>query len=173
MTSLAHVRTAVTRLDEVEKCADGGESYAVAGQTFVTVTADRSGIELSLPGDDARKVTEDIPGASVVEGGVLVPLDVMNGMQANAVIGRAWAHRAPGRLTKVSAAAASADGDLPRAIGRPATSALHGAGISTLAELSTRTESEIADLHGVGPKAMRLLGEALAAADLGWARPRS
>ncbi|MBO1901387.1 hypothetical protein J4H92_05425 [Leucobacter weissii] len=51
-------------------------------------------------------------------------------------------------------------GDLP-SIGRPATSALAAEGISTLEELSGRTEAELAALHGVGPKAIRLLREAL------------
>lgn len=173
MTTLAHVRTAVKRLAEVAR-VDGAdtETWAVDGRAFLIVTTDRTAVDLVLPADDAEKVTTDIPGASVlVDGdvtGVRVPLDAMNGMQANAVIGRAWAHRAPDHLTEVSAAAASADGDLPRSIGRPATSALHRAGIATLAELSTWTPTEIAALHGVGPRAARLLDEALEAAGLTW-----
>ena len=172
MTTLAHVRTAVKRLAEVAR-VDGAdtETWAVDGRTFLVVTADRAAVELVLPADDAAKVTTDIPGASVlvhadVVAGVRVPLGAMNGMQANAVIGRAWTHGAPDRLTEVSAAAV--DGDLPRSIGRPATSALHGAGIATLAELSTRAPTEIAALHGVGPRAVRLLDEALEAAGLTW-----
>lgn len=173
MTTLAHVRTAVKRLDEVERRDGAGETYAVDGQDFLTVTADRAAVELRLPVGDAEKVTVDIPGATLLaqEGqtvGVVVPLDAMNGMQANAVIGRAWAYRAPDRLTQVSVAAASVDSDLPRSIGRPATSALHGAGIATLAEVAARTPAEIGALHGVGPRAVRLLGEALEAAGLPW-----
>lgn len=174
MTSLAHVRTAVKRLDEVEKSTEGGESYAVDGVVFLEVSAARDAVLLHLAVDDAAKVVLDIPGATQLDGGadgptVTVPLDVMNGMQANAIIGRAWTHRAPDRLTQVGATASAADGDLPRSIGRPATSALHGAGIATLAELATRTESEVAALHGVGPKAVRILSEALAARHLEWA----
>lgn len=174
MTTLAHVRTAVKRLAEVARVDGAGtESWAVDGRTFLVVTADRTAVELVLPADDAEKVTIDVPGASVlvdgdVVAGVRVPLDAVNGMQANAVIGRAWAHRAPVRLTDVSAAAAVTDGDLPRSIGRPATSALHGAGIATLAELSTRRPTEIAALHGMGPRAVGLLREALEAAGLTW-----
>ncbi|GAA2832353.1 hypothetical protein FB468_1437 [Leucobacter komagatae] len=52
-------------------------------------------------------------------------------------------------------------GDLPR-IGRPATSALLLAGISTLAEVSGLSRAELLSLHGVGPKAVRILEAALA-----------
>ncbi|GAA1726424.1 hypothetical protein [Aeromicrobium alkaliterrae] len=174
MTSLTHVRTAVKRLDEVESLTVGGESYAVDGAVFLAIAAARDAVLLHLPVDDAAKVVADMPGATQLDGGadeptVTVPLDAMNGMQANAVIGRAWAHRAPVRLTQVGAAASAVDGDLPRSIGRPATSALHGAGIATLADLAGRTQDEVAALHGVGPKAVRILTEALAARHLEWA----
>ena len=52
-------------------------------------------------------------------------------------------------------------GDLPRSIGRPATGALHAVGITTLAQVAERSEREVLALHGVGPKAVRLLREAL------------
>lgn len=54
------------------------------------------------------------------------------------------------------------DDSLPK-IGAPATRALEGAGIRTLSQVALRRESELAALHGVGPKAIRLLKEALAA----------
>lgn len=44
-------------------------------------------------------------------------------------------------------------------IGRPATGALVDAGYNSLADLPEDLES-LADLHGVGPKAVRLLREA-------------
>jgi hypothetical protein len=44
-------------------------------------------------------------------------------------------------------------------IGRPATGALVDAGYRSLADLPEDLAS-LADLHGVGPKAIRLLGEA-------------
>jgi hypothetical protein len=53
--------------------------------------------------------------------------------------------------------------DLPGNIGRPATNALLGAGLTTLDEVATRSEAELLSLHGVGPKAVRVLAEALAA----------
>jgi endonuclease III len=44
-------------------------------------------------------------------------------------------------------------------IGRPASGALIDAGYRTLADLPTDLD-ELLNLHGVGPKAVRLLGEA-------------
>jgi predicted flap endonuclease-1-like 5' DNA nuclease len=52
-------------------------------------------------------------------------------------------------------------GDLPR-IGRPANSALLGIGITTLDEVAELGREKLLALHGVGPKAIRLLDEALA-----------
>jgi predicted flap endonuclease-1-like 5' DNA nuclease len=54
------------------------------------------------------------------------------------------------------------DDALPRAIGAPATRALHGVGITRIDQVAGRTEAELGALHGVGPKALRLLREALA-----------
>ncbi|MEV6417465.1 hypothetical protein [Kribbella sp. NPDC051718] len=51
-------------------------------------------------------------------------------------------------------------GDLPT-IGRPATSALMAAGITTLAQVATLTRRDLLAMHGVGPKAVRLLEAAL------------
>jgi predicted flap endonuclease-1-like 5' DNA nuclease len=55
-----------------------------------------------------------------------------------------------------------ADGDLPAAIGKPATRALLGAGITTLDQVAEHAEGDLLALHGVGPKAVRLLREELA-----------
>jgi predicted flap endonuclease-1-like 5' DNA nuclease len=52
-------------------------------------------------------------------------------------------------------------GDLPP-IGRPANSALLNAGISTLAQVAALRRRELLAMHGVGPKAVRLLEAALA-----------
>jgi hypothetical protein len=50
---------------------------------------------------------------------------------------------------------------LPLAIGRPATNALNAAGVTCLDDLRKMTEKEIAELHGVGPKAIGILKAAL------------
>ena len=60
---------------------------------------------------------------------------------------------------------------LPK-IGAPATNALAGAGITTLEQVAKLSEPELLALHGVGPKAVRLLQEALAPAGKSLAKPR-
>lgn len=50
--------------------------------------------------------------------------------------------------------------DLPR-IGKPATQALKLAGYTRIKQLTSVTEAELARLHGVGPKALGILREAL------------
>jgi hypothetical protein len=50
---------------------------------------------------------------------------------------------------------------LPK-IGAPATRALAAIGVTTLDHVVERSESELLALHGVGPRAVRLLKEALA-----------
>jgi hypothetical protein len=52
--------------------------------------------------------------------------------------------------------------DLPAKLGAPAERALAGAGIKNLKQLTKFTETEIKQLHGVGPNAIGKLREALA-----------
>jgi hypothetical protein len=51
--------------------------------------------------------------------------------------------------------------DFPAGVAKPALRALAGAGFSKLSDLVTIRESELAELHGMGPKAMALLHDAL------------
>lgn len=51
-------------------------------------------------------------------------------------------------------------GDLPK-IGRPANRALLTIGVTTLDGVAAMGEAELLALHGVGPRAIRLLREAL------------
>lgn len=51
--------------------------------------------------------------------------------------------------------------DLPKT-SEPATNALLAAGYKRLEDLTRATEAEIANLHGMGPKAMRILKAAMA-----------
>jgi len=53
------------------------------------------------------------------------------------------------------------DLDLPRGIGAPATRAPVGAGYSSLGQLAGVSATELAALRGIGPKALRILQEAL------------
>lgn len=55
--------------------------------------------------------------------------------------------------------------DLP-AIGAPAARALQAAGITTLTDVRRHRPEELTALHGVGPKAISVLGTALA--ERGW-----
>lgn len=51
--------------------------------------------------------------------------------------------------------------DLPVGLAAPARRALAGAGISQLAQVARLREAQLRELHGIGPKAIRLLREAL------------
>lgn len=58
---------------------------------------------------------------------------------------------------------ATPDPGLPRNIGAPATRALTAAGYTKLSQLAGVPATDLSALHGVGPKALRLLQEALQA----------
>jgi predicted flap endonuclease-1-like 5' DNA nuclease len=62
-------------------------------------------------------------------------------------------------------------GDLPNAIGKTAARELVGHGITTLAQVAGHTQRELLAIHGVGPKAIAILGEALAAKGLAYREP--
>ena len=55
--------------------------------------------------------------------------------------------------------------DLPK-IGAPATRALASIGVTRLDQLDGRSEKELLDLHGFGPRALGILRDALAAEGL-------
>jgi hypothetical protein len=60
------------------------------------------------------------------------------------------------------------ESDLPR-IGQPALRALAGAGIQKLEQLTSFSEGELKQLHGMGPKALGILRQALADQGLSFA----
>jgi hypothetical protein len=53
------------------------------------------------------------------------------------------------------------EGDLPKDIGAPATRALVAAGYTRLTQLANVPEAELKLLHGVGPRALARLQDAL------------
>lgn len=55
---------------------------------------------------------------------------------------------------------------LPKEIGKTATRVLSLNGITSLNKVSEHTEKELLAIHGVGPKAIRILRDALAKAGL-------
>lgn len=60
-------------------------------------------------------------------------------------------------------------GDLPPGLGKPATRALFAAGYTHLEQFTKVNEAELLKLHGMGPKALGLIRNALAARGLSFA----
>jgi pimeloyl-ACP methyl ester carboxylesterase len=71
--------------------------------------------------------------------------------------------------TEVRTVMTAPETDFPAGIGAPARRALAAAGYTKLEQLTGVTESEIGQLHGVGPKALRLLRDTLACNGQGFA----
>lgn len=140
MTTPAQIRKAALALPDVVEDEKG--VFEVCGVPFATVTPEKI---LRVPEQDD------------------VALDEVNGMQSNALVRQAWFAAAPedlaDRLHAADAAVAGQVGDLPKSIGTPATRALVQRGITCMADLEGVTEDELASWHGVGPKAVRILGE--------------
>ena len=57
-------------------------------------------------------------------------------------------------------------GDLPDEIGKTAARELSINGIDSLKQVATYSKKELLAIHGVGPKAIAILGDALAAKGL-------
>lgn len=53
-------------------------------------------------------------------------------------------------------------GAFPAGMSGPALRALANAGLRSIAQVATRTEAQLAALHGMGPKALQLLKAELA-----------
>jgi predicted flap endonuclease-1-like 5' DNA nuclease len=62
-------------------------------------------------------------------------------------------------------------GDLPNEIGKTAARELALHGITSLARVAAHTKKDLLAIHGVGPKAVAILGEALAAQGLAYREP--
>jgi hypothetical protein len=60
-------------------------------------------------------------------------------------------------------------GGLPAGLSAPARRALAGAGVATVDEAAARAEAELLRLHGMGPRAIRLIRDALAARGMSFA----
>jgi predicted Fe-Mo cluster-binding NifX family protein len=69
----------------------------------------------------------------------------------------------------VVAKKAVAASDLPK-LAAPAQRGLAGAGITGLAALSRMTEADVIALHGMGPRAMKTLKEAMKAKKLSFVK---
>ena len=62
-------------------------------------------------------------------------------------------------------------GDLPDEIGKTAARELDLNGIASLEQVARYSQKELLAIHGVGPKAIRILDGALAAKGLGFKDP--
>jgi hypothetical protein len=62
------------------------------------------------------------------------------------------------------------ESDLPTELAKPARRALEGAGYLRLEQFTKLSESEVLQLHGMGPKAMDQIRRALAANGLSFAK---
>lgn len=171
MTTLRQLRNTATSLPDVTSGTHSGlEAYRVRGRVFASVTRDGEGVQLRLPEDTVDEILGALPTAEPITRqertiGVQVPLADVDGRRLNDLVRRAWLSRAPKGLAAQTLAAETAEpgvGELPPAIGRPATRALQQAGITTLDAVARHSEKDLLALHGVGPRAIRVLAEVLA-----------
>ncbi|MBD5785053.1 hypothetical protein IF650_02560 [Cellulosimicrobium terreum] len=171
MTTLAQLRKAALAPPETVETERGGTiTFRVREVGFVSVTAGHV-VQLHLAADDVDRLLAEHPGVSrLTRGesllGARVPLADVNGQQLNHWVRRAWLHRSPKRLAASvaarDAAAPGQVGDLPASIGGPATRALAGAGLTSLSDVARLSDADLLALHGVGPKAVRILRAELA-----------
>ncbi|HET8985556.1 MAG TPA: hypothetical protein VFN03_07335 [Trueperaceae bacterium] len=148
------------------------QAFTVAGKGFVSITKDDVA-QLYMEDEDVEKALARFPTAERLTRngkslGLRVPLTDVNGMDLNSLVYKSWLSRAPRRLAAKMLEAAKGEAPagldaLPKSIGKPATRALLAAGVHTLSDVAAMPESELLVLHGVGPKAIRLLQEALKA----------
>lgn len=167
---MAQLRKAAMGLPEVEEATHFGmPAFTVLGKTFISVTKDGQ-VQLQLPDDVVEQALNTHPaGERLVRMGkpigFRVPLADISGKDLNNLVRQSWSSRAPKRLAAsladVDGGSVPAANDLPPGIGKPATRALLSAGITNLDNVAARTEAELLSLHGVGPKAVRMLDEAL------------
>lgn len=159
VTTAAQLRKTALSLPETS-LSDG--VFTVRGKRFAAVTDGL--VSLSLPSGEAARFTAENRGATPTSGGATIALKDINGQALNFWVRRAWLAKAPKSLAaqveSADSAAPGAVGDLPPSIGKPATRALANAGLTTLARIAKLSDAELLALHGVGPKAIRLLREA-------------
>lgn len=171
MTTRAQIRKVAAALPDAVESADGRAlSFEVAKKTFAEVGAE-GGLVLHLSRDDvADLLSQESASVRGKAGTAVIPVADLSGQACHYWLMRAWSHRAPAplrtRMERANAAEAGKVGDLPKAIGTPATRALVTNGVESLADLCTVTREEVAGWHGVGGKAVGILEAALDEAGL-------
>ncbi|WP_158853381.1 hypothetical protein [Saccharothrix deserti] len=171
MTTRAQLRKTALTFQEVEEdAADGMVTYSVRGKEFASVTKDGM-VRLRLPDAEAGDAVAAYPKAErLIHAGRSIgfqaPLADVGGQHLWSLVMTAWKHRAPrqlaARLTALVESPTQPGSDLPAGIGKAATRALTTAGLTTLDQVATRTKADLLALHGVGPKAVRILADTLA-----------
>lgn len=171
MTTVRQLRKAALALPET---AEGTHfkmvAFTVAGKGFASVTKEGV-VQLYMSDEFTKQILERFPAAERLTRmgkplGVRVALADVNGMELNSLVRKSWLSRAPKRMAAAQREAAVGEAPigpdaLPPSIGKPATRALLGAGVKDLIAVSAKAEAELLALHGVGPRAVKLLGEAL------------
>ncbi len=172
MTTRTQLRKAALALPEVEEGTHFGlPAYKVRGRGFASIG--KSGAtQLRMTSEEAARTLERLPSARPVSRagkliGVSVALTDIDGMVLNDLVRRSWLSVAPKALVHAYRAATEGEAPsgpdaLPRSIGNPATRALLSAGVRSLPEVAALSRRDLLALHGVGPKGVRLLIEALA-----------
>lgn len=172
MTTVAQLRKAALSMPEAEEGTHFEMvAFSVRGKGFASITKDGD-VHLQMPDDTAEAALEAHPtGERLVRMGTpigfSIPIADINGKDLNALVHAAWMSRAPKRLvTMINQPPAQTD--LPTSIGRPATAALTQAGVTSLAQVADHSQAELLALHGVGPKAIRILAETLGERGTPW-----
>jgi len=179
LTTKAQLRKAALALPEVEEGTHFGMlAFEVRGKGFVSLTDDGL-VQLRMSDEASEDVLARLAVAERLTRsgkpiGVRVPLAAINGMELNSLVERAWLSCAPKRLAEdrraaIRGEAPSGEHGLPKAIGRPATRALLAAGVHSLDDVAGWSEADLLALHGVGPRALKILGEELASRGLAFA----
>lgn len=171
MTTKAQLRkTALSLPDALEDQQNGLPVYTVHGEVFASLSATK---KVSLALDEAT-VRDSLANCSITrmpapngeQPFVSVPLADVNGMELSNLVFKSWLNQAPPDLAAAARAAVRSEAPagpdaLPKAIGKPATRALLLAGISNLEQVAAHTESQLLELHGRGPHALKSLREVL------------
>ena len=168
MVQVSRVRKGALALPEVEEGTHFGMvAFAVRGKNFVSLTEDQQQVRVHLPPAVVEATVAEHPQAEPLVRmgttiGVSLPVDGLDVRLLDRLLRQGWEAAAPKRLVaeRDPGSAAARTIGLP-AIGRPAAMGL--AGITSLDDVAQHTEAELLELHGVGPKAVRILREALAA----------
>jgi hypothetical protein len=169
VTTVAQLRKAALGFPETTESQHfDAVVFSVRGKAFVSLTKDRI-VQLKVPPADADQFLANHPTGAPLHRdgnyriGVRAPLADINGKTLNALVRAAWTHNAPEHLAAQLEARYNEHrhADLPDGLSKPALRALHTVGIDTLEQAAAWSEADLLQLHGLGPRTIRLLREAL------------